>query len=216
MFLTPTDIQSIEARVAALEKDLGVEVVTMVVAKSDTYPETVWKAFALGASLSALLVTAGDILRPDWITTATVLFSVLAILGVGVVCAIADIYVPAVTRLFIRESRKTLEATQHAKAQFLERELFATAQRTAVLMLVSVLEQRVVILADKGVNRRVTTAEWDGVISRMTPRLRAGATGDAILAGLAAIGELVAGKGIARGGGNMFSDAPIETDGATR
>ncbi len=49
MYLTPADMQSIEARVGALEKDLGVEVVTMVVAKSDTYPETVWKAFALGA-----------------------------------------------------------------------------------------------------------------------------------------------------------------------
>jgi putative membrane protein len=215
MFLTPADMQSIEARVAALEKDLGVEVVTLVVAKSDTYPETVWKAFALGASLTALVVTVGDILRPDWVTTTSVLFSVLAILGVGAAFAIADIYVPALTRLFIRDSRKTLEATQYAKAQFLERELFATAQRTAVLMLVSVLEQRVVILADKGFNARVTTAEWDGVISRMTPRLRAGAVGEAILAGLAALGELVAGKGIARGMGNAFSDAPIETDGAT-
>jgi len=215
MFLTPTDMQSIEARVAALEKDLGVEVVTMVVAKSDTYPETVWKAFALGASLAALVVTAGDIVRPDWITATSVLFSVLAILGAGAVFAVADIYVPAITRLFVRESRKTLEVMQYAKAQFLERELFATAQRTAVLVLVSVLEQRVVILADKGLNARVATAEWDGVISRMTPRLRAGAVGEAILAGLAALGELVAGKGVAREAGNVFSDVPIETDGAT-
>jgi putative membrane protein len=215
MFLTPTDMQSIEARVAALEQDLGVEVVTMVVAKSDTYPETVWKAFALGASLTALVVTAGDILRPDWVTTAAVLFSVLAILGVGAAFAIADIYVPAVTRLFVRDARRALETTQYAKAQFLERELFATAQRTAVLILVSVLEQRVVILADKGLNAHVSTSEWDGIIARMTARLRAGAVGEALLAGLAALGDLVAGKGIARGTGNAFSNAPIETDGAT-
>jgi putative membrane protein len=213
MYLTSTDMQSIEARVAALEKDLGVEVVTMVVGKSDTYPETVWKAFALGASLTALVVTAGDLLHPAWVTSFLVLSSVVAILGVGALFAIADVYVPAVTRLFIRDSRATLEATQYAKAQFLERELFETSQRTAVLMLVSLLERRVVILADTGLQSRVTTAEWDGVISRMTPRLRAGATGEAILAGLAAIGELLSGKGVARGTGNVFGDAPIESAG---
>lgn len=213
MFLTPNDMQSIQARVAALEKDLGVEVVTMVVGKSDTYPETVWKAFALGASLTALLVTAGEVLRPDWVTSFAVLSSVVAVLGVGALCAVADIYVPAVTRLFIRGTRSTLEATQYAKAQFLERELFRTPQRTAVLMLVSLLERHVVILADNGLQSRVSKAEWDGVISRMTPRLRAGATGEALLAGLAALGELIAGKGIARGSGNAFGDAPIEAPG---
>ena len=49
MLLTATDKQAIEARVAALEKQLGIEIVTVVTAKSDDYPEIVWKAFALGA-----------------------------------------------------------------------------------------------------------------------------------------------------------------------
>ena len=43
---------------------VGVEVVTMVVGKADVYPETVWKAFALGASIACLAVTIGDLLRP--------------------------------------------------------------------------------------------------------------------------------------------------------
>jgi len=215
MFLTPTDMQSIEARVAALEQDLGLEVVTMVVAKSDTYPETVWKAFALGASIAALVVTAGDLVRPDWVTSGMLVSSVVAILGIGALCALADIYVPAVTRLFIRDSRATLEATQYAKAQFLERQLFATSRRTAVLMLVSLLERRVVILPDTGLQAQVSVAEWDGVISRMTPRLRAGATAEAILAGLAALGELCSSKAIARGRGNAFTNAVIEADGPT-
>ena len=214
MFLTPTDMQSIEARVAALEQDLGIEVVTMVVGKSDTYPETVWKAFALGASITAFVVTAGDLIRPDWVTSGMVVSSVVTILAVGALCALADIYVPAVTRLFMRDSRATLEATQYAKAQFLERGLFATPSRTAVLLLVSLLERRVVILPDTGLRGKVSAAEWDGVISRMTPRLRAGATGEAILAGLAAIGDVASGKAIARGSVNLFPNSVIEADGA--
>lgn len=213
MFLTPTDMQAIEARVAALEKSHGVEVVTVVVGKSDVYPETVWKAFALGAALTALAVTVADVVRPDWAGAWPALSAVLATLGVGVLCALACVYVPAFARLFLRETRASLEVHQFAKVQFLERELFATATRTAILVLVSLLERRVVILADKGMHAHVGAAEWDAVIARMTPPLGDGRTGEALQAGLAAIGELLAGKDIARGTGNAFADKPIEEQG---
>lgn len=210
MFLTADDKQAIQARVAALEKDLGVEVVTVVVGKSDVYPETVWKAFALGSVLTALVVTIGDLVRPDWATSGALLSSVTAILGVGAVCALASVYVPGVTRWFLRDSRAALEVLQYAKTQFLERELFATPQRTAILVLVSMLERRVVVLADTGLRAHVGAAEWDAVVARMTDTLAAGATGEAMLAGLAAIGELLSGRPIARGAGNVFADGPIE------
>ena len=214
MYLTPTDIQAIEASVTALERAQGVPMVTMVVGKSDVYPETVWKAFSLGSALTALAVTVGDVVRPDWVTAGAVFTAVIAILFVGAACAVATVYVPAVTRLFLRESRAALEVHQCAQVQFLQRELFATGERTAILMLVSLLERRVVILADSGLQPHVSVAEWDAVIARMSGDLRAGQVGAAMLAGLAAIGELLAGKPIARGAGNAFSDQPIEEPGA--
>jgi uncharacterized membrane protein len=60
----------------------------------------------------------------------------------------------------------------------------------------------------------VSTAEWDAVIVRVTEHLRAGAPGRAVVAGLDAIGSLLATKGVARGSGNAFGDAPIEEAGA--
>lgn len=214
MFLTPTDMQAIEARVAALEEAQGVEVVTMVIGKADVYPETVWKAFALGASLTALAVGAGEILRPDWITAFAVLSAVVAILGIGALCALACVYVPAFARLFLRESRATLEVTQHAKAQFLDRELFAIESRTAILVLVGMLERRVVILADTGLHAHATRADWDAVIARMTPILKNGEVGAALLAGLDAVGALLAGKVVPHEAHKTFADAPIEERGA--
>ena len=68
--LTPADSQAIERASRALERAIGVEVVTIVVGKCDVYPEIVWKAFALGASLAALVVVVGDVVRPDWVTSA--------------------------------------------------------------------------------------------------------------------------------------------------
>lgn len=214
-FLAPAETETIEARVAELEASFGVEVVTLIVAKADVYPETVWKAFALGAAIACLVATLGDILRPDWVTATTVLGSAIAILGAGATCTLLAVYVPAFARLFLRESRATLEVQQYAKVQFLERELFATPERTAILLLVSLLERRVVLLPDTGLHARVSAAEWDTVIARMTGALRAGRSGAALLDGLAGVSELLASKGFSRGtAANVFVNKPIEDAGA--
>lgn len=214
MLLTIAEQQAIESRVAALEKDLGIEVVTVVTARSDDYPEVVWRAFALGASLTALAVAIADVARPDWVTSALVFTSLVVVLAVGALCALATIYVPAFARLFVRKSRAAVEVAQYANDQFLERELFATPGRTALLVLVSLLEHRVVVLPDKGLRAQLTPAQWDGVVARMTERLANGATGAAVLAGLDAVGELLAGKAQGPAAGNRFADAPVVKDDA--
>jgi putative membrane protein len=216
MFLAPAETGAIEARVAELEASCGVEVVTVIIGKADVYPETVWKAFALGAAITCLVVTLADILRPDWITSSAVLASAIAILGVGATCALLAVYVPAFARLFLRESRAALEVQQYAKVQFLEREVFATPMRTGILVLVSLLERRVVILPDKGLHARVSAVEWDTVIARMAGSLREGMTGAALLDGLAGISELLASKGFtcATAATNLFANTPIEDTGA--
>lgn len=212
MHLTAADSQAIEQRVRALERAIGVDVVTIVVGKCDAYPEIVWNAFALGASLAALVVVVGDLVRPDWVTSAAIVTSVVAVLGVGALCALASVYFPGFARLFLRDARAALETSQYAKVQFLDRQLFATRTRTAILVLVAMLERRVVILTDVGLRDAVTVAEWDAVIAKMTEQLRARAPRDAVLAGLDAIDGLLESKGIVRGD-NAFADAPVE-DGA--
>ena len=212
MLLTPAEAAAIESRVAKLEAERGVEVVTVLTRKSDVYPETVWKAFALGAALGALAVALADLAHPAWTGAALALTSVLLVLGAGAACAVAAVFVPAVTRLFLRGSRVALETQQYAKAQFLDRELFATGGRTAILLLVSLLERRVVILADTGLRGQVMAEDWERVIARMGAPLRAGRRGEAVLAGLDAIDELLVRRRIARGGGAAFGDRPIEAD----
>lgn len=212
MFLASNDKEAINAAVAALEREHGVELVTLVVGRSDDYPETVWTAFALGAALTALVVSVVELFRATWTTSAAILWSFMAIVGIGALFALAAVYVPAFARWFLRDTRAAGEVLQYAKTQFLERELFATPHRTAILVLVSMLEHRVVILADTGLRPHVSAAQWNAVVARMTEKLKAGECGAAILAGLAGIGEALAGKAIPRGAANRFPDAPVETE----
>ena len=95
MYLSETEKQAIEARVAGLEAAAGVEVVTMVVGKADVYPEIVWKAFALGASLAGLAVSVCEVLSPAWTVTGAALVDALVILGAGAVYAVPPDQMPA-------------------------------------------------------------------------------------------------------------------------
>ncbi len=210
--INAADQAAIATRVGELESAFGVEAVTIVVGKSDVYPETVWKAFALGAALTGLIVAVHDLLRPPWTSGGSALWPAVAMLGIGALWALGAVFVPAFARFFLRKSRAELEVAQFADVQFLQRELFATPARNAVLILVSLLEQRVVIRADTGLHGKVAVAEWDAVIARMILALRAGAPGAAMLAGLAALRELFAAKGfVPATPANRFADRAIET-----
>jgi putative membrane protein len=215
MFLTRAEADAIDAQVARVESRTGVQIVTAVVGKSDTYVELPWKAFALGASLAAFGVVVADAWRPDWVTSRTALLHAVTILGAAAASALLAVFVPAFGRLFLRATRRELEVRHHAQSLFLTRELFRTRQRTGVLVLVSLFERRIEILPDTGLHDRVSEADWRAVIAPMTPLLRQARPFHALEEGLAALEALLAAKGFraAEGGANELPDRPIEERG---
>lgn len=216
MFLTTKEAEAIDALVAGVESRTGVQVVTALVARSDSYIELPWKAFALGASFAACGVVATDIVRPDWTTATTALVHALVILAAGAAAALAAVFVPPFGRLFLRDTRREVEVRQYAESLFLKRGLFATRQRTAVLVLVSLFERRIEILADTGLRGRIAEPDWHGVIARMTPVLKRGEAAGALREGLSALEALLTDRGFtaAGGGSNELPDHPIEEAGA--
>jgi putative membrane protein len=216
MLLSRTEADAIKALITALEARTGVQVVTAVIGKADAYVELPWKAFALGAALAGLGVVIADWLRPDWLTGYAALTHALAILGAAAVSALAAIFVPAYARLFLRATRRDSEVRHYAESLFLRRELFKTQSRNGILLLVSVFERKVEILADVGLHGRVGEPDWRTVIARMTPHLAAGRPAEALRQGLERLEELLVAKGLhgtpARK--NELADRPIEERGA--
>jgi uncharacterized membrane protein YgcG len=144
----------VAARVAALERAHGIEVVTASIAKADVYPELPWRAGALAASLTALCVAIGDVLRPDWATSTTLLVSLATVMIVGAGVSLLTIFSPALARLFLSRTRAEVEVRQFAHAFFLERQLFRTRRRLGVLLLIARFEHRVEVVADVGYEGR--------------------------------------------------------------
>jgi putative membrane protein len=191
MFLTPAEADEIEAQVARVKSRTGVQIVAAVVGKSDTYVELPWKAFALGASVAALASVAADALRPQWATSNTAAIQAGIVLGAGAVGALLAVFVPAFARLFLRAVRAELEVRQHAKAMFLDRQIFATPSRSGVLVLVSVFERRIEILPDVGLRDRLSARDWNAIVARMMPLLRQERPFHAIQQALATLDELL-------------------------
>lgn len=215
MFLSKADTDAIEAQVAQIEKATDVQIVVAIVGKADAYVELPWKAFALGCSLAGLALVVADGLSPDWPGTHTTLLDAVLILLAGATCALATIYVPAFARLFLRTTRRDQEVRQFAQALFLRRELFKTQGRNGVLILTSMFERKVEILADVGLHPRVVAADWSNVVNSMLPLLRERRCFDAQKQGLSTMAAMLAAKGLpARNGANELPDRPIEEKGS--
>ena len=189
--------------------------VPAVVGKSDSYAELPWTAFALGSSLAAFALVVGDAWRPHWTVSATALLHALAILGAGAASALAAVFIPPYARLFLRSIRSAAEVRQYAESLFLRHRLYATRRRTCILILVSLFERRIEILADAGCNDRITAAEWDVVMARMAPLLRDRRPGAALSAAIDAVEALLLSKGFAGADGDSdeISNRPIEERG---
>lgn len=210
--LTTEEQQRLDLKVTAFEKGTGCQVVLAVVERSDSYAELPWKAFALGASLAGLAVTALDLLRPDWHSAAMVLASVTATLITGAACALACVSIPRFARLFLDGNRADTEARQYAESLFLSREVFATKARNGILLMVSLFEREVVILPDRGLSGRIGREALEKVIGGMTVRLASGQVARALEAGLDGLAGVLGGASSAIAG-NELPNAVIEEKG---
>jgi len=215
LFLDPAAADAVRARVARLEAASGVEVVTAVVARADSYPEIPWKAFALGASVAALAATVMALLEPGWEAFDAVVETAVAVLAAGGTLALGAIWITPCARLFVPAERREAEVRQYAQALFLEHGLHRTQRRDGILVLVSLLERRVVVVADRAVNEKVAHADIDSVIAAVTGALARASLADALLAGLERLDGILARHGFRAQAGdtNELPDTVIQQRG---
>ncbi len=215
--LEPAAAAAVEARVSALEASSGVEVVTAVIARADSYPEAPWKAFALGASLAALAAVVVALVEPGWDAFAAVIETGVAVLAAGGLLALGTVWIPPFARLYVPAERCDAEVRQYAQALFLEHGLHRTRQRDGILFLVSLFERRVVVLADRGVSDKVARTEFDTVIAVVTGELSRTSLADALLTGLDRLQAVLAQHGFrARASDtNELPDGVIQQAGPT-
>jgi len=168
--------------VADMENRMDAQIVLAVVKRCDSYAELPWKAFALGASIAGLVFFILNLLLLYWVSQTMLLIALLSTLSTGIVFALLTVFMPVFARLFLSPHRAELEVQQYAESLFLTRELFATRNRTGILLLISSFEKQVYLLPDKGV--QLTMDEKRNIIAPMTLLLKRNMVSKAMEEGL--------------------------------
>jgi putative membrane protein len=164
----------INTLVARFESDTGVQAVASVTRKADAYPEIPWKAFALGAALGSLAAALHPTVISVRMQTGMVTLDAMLILGAGAALAAIAVLAPPFGRLFLDRLRAETEARQYAQSLFLERELFRTRSRRAVLVVMCRFEGLAVVIVDTGLAQYAPPAELSAIGKAAGALLRRG------------------------------------------
>ncbi len=186
-----------EAVQQAEERTAG-EIVPVVVPQSAEYEVVTWRgaAFASLLALTAVLLTLQfyDGWGLGWLYTPWGV--VLTTLGAGLVGALLATYVPPLQRLLA--GGDLLDETVHRRAlqSFVEEEVFATRDRTGILLFVSLQEHRIEVLGDTGINERVEPDDWAEIVERIRRGIRNDNLTEGLVEAIGMCGRLLERKGV--------------------
>ena len=182
--LTQSDRHIFSLAVLAAEKQTTGEIVPMIVAQSDDYPGARWRLAIVTALLFGFLTYFfADDFDPIWI-----LWAQIPGLYIGYWLGTFG----AVLRPFLASSKIDEEVHQRALQAFFSRDLHATKDRTGILVMASLLEHRVEILADTGINAKVSSDTWQGIVTDMLGRIKSGDLTEGFCTAVRECGEVLA------------------------
>lgn len=170
--LTDQEKDRIEASVAAAETRTAAEIVVACVARSEHYA-AVRLLFAVLMALSvsaALAVAAPGLLSGELLALQ---------LGAGAAAYWLSGLAPLLRRL-VPSTFARAAVERAAQLAFVRHSVFATRERTGVLILLSELEHRVAILGDEGIHARVKSPGWEAHVSTIVAAIRAGKAGEGV------------------------------------
>ncbi len=191
----PADRDRIASAVREAEKRTSGEIVPYVVAHSDHYEEAEWRA---GVLLGALTFTALVVIQKFtniWLQLDLAWAGITA-LGAGAVGMLLVKFIPAMKRFFAGHAMIELRVSQRAAEAFITEEVFHTHNRTGVLIFVSLLERRVLVVGDSGINAKVRKEDWHGIVHTVVASIREGKTADGIIEAVRKCGALLEKHGL--------------------
>ncbi len=99
---------------------------------------------------------------------------------------------PVLKLALVGKKRMERAVRERAVRAFYEKRLYKTRDETGVLIFISLLERKVWILGDRGVDRVIQHAFWQGLASELSAGIRGNSAGEALCAVIEKIGKEMA------------------------
>lgn len=166
-FFTVEEKERIRQTVVAAEQHTSGEIVPMLVGSSARYTEV-----ELGGVVVGLIAgTVTGLFGADpWGALHMQLVWPLVGAALGFILS----RTPSVKRRLIPKRRIDEAVHGRSLAAFTAHGLHYTRAHTGILILASLFERRVVVLADRGINEKVQPGAWDEIVQLLTSGLKSG------------------------------------------
>jgi putative membrane protein len=183
-FLTQAEQERIHQSVIAAESKTSGEIVPMVVSASARYTEIELFGVVAGLFLGML---SGWLWHDPWGSYRLNLWPVI-----GATLGFLIARISAVKRRLASRRRVQDAVNDRCMAAFTEHGLHYTRDHTGILILVSLLEHRVEVLADRGINEKVPPGTWNEIVEILTAGLKSRHAGDAFCKAVERCGDILA------------------------
>ncbi len=189
-FFTESEKKKIEEAIRDVEKHSSGEIVVKVVNESEKYKESIIFGAILFSIISSVLIqflipdiiwfflnifkTSPDILYKKLISLPFQLkdeFRYIAMYGILIFIPLTVIFyiifiiiltkIKFLKRIFLTNKQVEYEVRERALTSFFEHKLYNTRDGTGILILLSLLEKRVFVLADKGIYDKIKQETLD-------------------------------------------------------
>jgi len=166
-FFSPTERERVRVAVAEAEGNTSGEIATMVVDVSDSYRE----AEILGAVLLSGLLSL-------MVAVAIHHVTIWSYIPLVVLLYFPSWYlfrlVPRLKLPFAGRRRVAEAVRERAVRAFYEKGLYRTRHETGILIFISLLERKVWILGDRGINEKINPDFWNKLAAQLAWGLREG------------------------------------------
>jgi len=183
------DLDAIRAATEAAEARTGGEIVPYIVERAVDRDAARWRGATLGALGAALTAGLVHALGGHWGGSGVWWITLPAIAGAGLGYLAAGI--DGIGRRLTPDDLVEWYVKVRAEAAFLEEEVFATRDRTGILVFLALAERRAVILGDDGINRAVPEGQWQELVDGLVAGIREGRPKEALCDTIAHCGEVL-------------------------
>lgn len=185
--MKPIDLDVVEKAVAEAEEKTCAEIIVAINRQSGSYVDRevmfagAWALFALAIAVYSSWEVPAYWLPPE-------------IAAIGLLVFFATRHAPIVRLAVIGQERVARQTTLYARNAFCALHVTGTRDRTGLLVYVSRVEDRVVLLPDFGIEGKVSSAAWQGILDAAGPLSAKGDPTTALVELVAACGRLLAEK----------------------
>jgi len=208
-FFSEEEKEKIKATTRDVESRTIGEIVVMVVGSSDPYREADLLGGVLLGSLLSFILTALFFHSSIWyFVPMSIIFFFPAQWIVRKVFPLKA--------LFISRERKAEAVRRRAISAFYEHGLYKTRKNTGVLFLISWLERKVWVLADKGIHEKIGQETLNQAATLVSQGVREGRPCEALCGAIQKMGELLSKHfSMIPGDTNELPDAVITEEGSS-